>query len=105
MLPPHFEELSVWRMGGGGCRFGHRSKTENRIDLHRPAGLPVGQALQRGAGHINEIRRHQRQHARGEEADQAGNQGGQDGDVGMHGALDATLRAIMQAALPTFAGT
>ena len=47
--------------------------------------LAVGQPLQRSAGEIDEIGRHQRQHAGRQEADQAGEQGGEDGDVGGHG--------------------
>src|SRR5262249_16152576 len=47
--------------------------------------LRLGKALERGAGEIDEIRRHQRQHAGREEAHQTGDQRGEDRDVGSHG--------------------
>ena len=52
----------------------------------RGSGSRVRQTLQRGAGQEHQIGRYQREHARGEEADHAGNQGGQQGDIAIHGA-------------------
>ena len=52
---------------------------------HRRLGLGVGEPLERGAGEIDKIGRHQRQHAGRQEADQAREQRGGDGDIGAHG--------------------
>ena len=49
--------------------------------------LVVGQPLERGAGEIDQIRRHQRQHAGRQKADEAREQRGEDGHVRRHGAL------------------
>ena len=58
------------------------ASTVSRID----AGLRlvVGQPLQRGAGEIDQIGRHQRQHAGAEKAHQSREQRGQKGHVGCH---------------------
>ncbi len=57
--------------------------------LTRRLRLGIGEPLQRGAGEIDEIGRHQRQHAGRQEAQQAREQRGGEGDVGTHGRLDA----------------
>ena len=49
--------------------------------------LRLGQPLERGAGEIDEIGRHQRQHARRQKAHEPRKERGEDGDVGGHGAL------------------
>ena len=49
----------------------NRQAASNVSRLHARVGLIVGKPLQRGARHIDEIRRHQRQHAGRQERDQA----------------------------------
>ena len=44
----------------------------------------IREALERGAGKVDEIGRHQRQHAGRQEAHQAGKERGEDRDVGCH---------------------
>lgn len=51
--------------------------------LGRPA--PAGQRFQRRAGHVAQIGRHERQHARGYEGDQAGDKRRDVADVCIHG--------------------
>ena len=58
--------------------------SEHRIALHPRWRLLVREALERGAGKIDEIGRHQRQHAGRQEAHQAGKERGEDRDVGCH---------------------
>ena len=45
----------------------------------------IRQPLERGPGQVDEIGRHQRQHARREKAQHSGRERGHDGHVGRHG--------------------
>jgi hypothetical protein len=57
---------------------------EDRVPAHPRRRLLLREALERGAGQIDEIGRHQRQHAGRQEAHQAGKERGEDRDVGSH---------------------
>ena len=80
--------------GAGAQRHEDRGESEHEQQRRRHGfaanprlGLGIGKPLQRGAGHIDEIRRHQRQHAGREKAQHAGGKRG--GDRDLHGALNA----------------
>ena len=65
---------------------GHeQGRSEHRVPLHLRRRLLVRKTLERGAGQIDQIGRHQRQHAGRQEAHQAGQERGEDRDVGSHG--------------------
>ncbi len=66
-----------------------QQRREHRLALDLPLGLGIGEALERSAGEIDEIGRHQRQHAGRQEAQQPGEERGSKGDVGTHGRFDA----------------
>jgi hypothetical protein len=63
-----------------------QSRGENRVASHPRRRLRLRDPLERGAGKIDQIRRHQRQHAGRQEAHEARDQRGDNGDVGSHGA-------------------
>ena len=63
-----------------------QQRREHRLALDLPLGLGIGETLERSAGEIDEIGRHQRQHAGRQEAQQPGEERGGEGDVGTHGA-------------------
>ncbi len=57
---------------------------DDRVAPHPRRRLCFRQPLERGAGKKDEIGRHQRQHARRQKAHEAGQQRGENGDVGAH---------------------
>ena len=65
--------------------------------------LRLRQPLERGAGEIDQVRRHQRQHARRQEAHEAGDQGGEYRHVGSHGAYMRRRGIPAQAGRSAFA--
>jgi hypothetical protein len=69
----------------GGEAGDEQQRGDDGIALDAGRRLLVGEPLKRGASQIDEIGRHQRQHARREEAHDPGKQRGEDGDVGGHG--------------------
>ena len=97
--------------GAGAERDEYRGESGDEQDRgkhgvapHARRRLRIGEPLERRPRQIDQIGRHQRQHAGREKAHQPGEQRGKDGDVGGHDALMRQRGGSRQAARAAIAG-
>src|SRR5262249_27187321 len=77
---------------------------DDGVAFHQRRRLILRQPLERGAGQINEIGRHQRQHAGRQKAHEAGKERGEDGDGGDHAPKYGAFAPLSKPPIPVSLG-